>query len=802
MAGKTMPITCEHCGTTFTPLGDQERFCCSGCAHVHSLIESSGLGKFYELRGESVAPVRPAALQPRDFTWLTAMATSAEQKGERAELLLDIQGLSCAGCIWLIESLFNKKPGALRAEVNLQLGRIWMQWQKGQFDIKQFAEELQNFGYIVGPVGENGQSESKGLLLRVGLCAAFAMNTMFFTLPAYLGMEETFALAGLFELLTALFATLAFLVGGTYFIKKAWLAWQEGLMPLDLPIALGVTAAYVGSLAGWWLGDKRFMYFDFVSIFMFLMLGGRWVQERAHERNRNRVLRASPLWAALPTYVMQGDGQYLLKEKVNPRTITKGALIGIPSGEVCPVLATLLNGPGQISLEWINGEADVRVWNQGRLLPAGAVNTGSTELIIRADQDWADSLLAKLLAEAIDRPTNDGSGRIFKVYLHVVLWLTLSSFLLWGIAGKDWVSGAQSALSLLVVSCPCALGVAIPLAADSAVARMRRWGLFVRDPKLWTKLPLVRHLVFDKTGTLTLEAPQLTNTDELEKLDDAAKSALWQMVNGNIHPASRGLREALQQKWPEIGGTPATTEVTESIGNGLTLDRHDGRWSIGKAGWLAGAFTDYSEQGNDAASKLGEERHDMELRRNGEIVALFTLAEAVRPQAGEEVAHWLRHGFKLFILSGDRQDKVQKMLASLGLPKESGLGGLTPEQKAKWIEEATQGRALYIGDGANDALAFDAAFCRGTPVADRGLLENKADFYFLSRSLVPLRMLMDTALLRRRTLRVVFGFAITYNVCAATACVLGYMNPLLAAILMPLSSLVTLGLVGVGMKRE
>lgn len=793
-----MSVKCEHCGTAFVPANDGERFCCSGCAHVHSVIQTSGFGRFYELRGESVTPVRPATLQPRDFGWLTDAAKEAEKAGARAELLLDIQGLSCAGCIWLIESLFNKKSGTLRAEVNLQLGRLWMQWQSGQFDAKAFAEELQNFGYLVGPVGEQSRSESKGLLLRVGLCAAFAMNTMFFTLPAYLGMEKTFALADLFDLLTAVFATLAFLVGGTYFIKKAWLALQEGLMPLDLPIALGVTGAYIGSIAGWWLGDSRFLYFDFVSIFMFLMLGGRWIQERAHERNRNRVLRTSPLWSALPCYESSQDGSFLQKGKINPRTVVKGTVFGVPAGEVCPVQARLENGPAQISLEWINGEAEPRVWERGRILPAGAVNVGTDELVVRADQAWGESLLSKLLADATVKTRDDGTGGVLRIYLAVIMVLTVMVLLLWGVLGKDWISGAQAALSLLVVSCPCALGVAIPLATDMAVARMRRWGLFVRDSRLWTKLPRVRNLVFDKTGTLTLEAPQLVNRETLDTLTIEARDALWMMVHANLHPAARGLREALQDKWPEMGAINSDEPVKEYVGQGISLNKDGVLWTIGKRGWLIGQHTEASLNTEDSSNN----RHDMELRRDREIVACFSLLETMRPQAKQEIAYWQKRGYGLFILSGDRDEKVAKMLEQLGLPRDAGLGELTPEQKAQWLENEAKGKTLYVGDGANDALAFDVAYCRGTPVADRGLLENKADFYFLSRNLSPLRMLMETAILRRRTLRVVFGFAITYNLCAATACILGYMNPLLAAILMPLSSIITIGLVGTQMMER
>lgn len=276
---------CRHCGARLIDARMRETgFCCAGCAYVHRLVHESGLSGYYRVKDSVTAPADAAVFQPRDYSWLESAQRDSEAAAARDSsppvLTLDLQGVSCAGCIWLIERLFQQEPGSRDIIANAQLGTMRLRWIPGRFSAAGFARRLQSFGYLVGP-DEPGRAEpeSRGLVRRVGLCAAFSMNVMLFTLPAYFGMEKGSAYSGLFGLLSLLFGTLSFLVGGSYFLGRAWQALRAGLMHIDLPIAIGILGAYAGSLFGWLTGRERFVYFDFVSTFILLMLsagGPRW----------------------------------------------------------------------------------------------------------------------------------------------------------------------------------------------------------------------------------------------------------------------------------------------------------------------------------------------------------------------------------------------------------------------------------------------------------------------------------------------------------------------------------------------
>ncbi|WP_345778159.1 heavy metal translocating P-type ATPase metal-binding domain-containing protein [Ruficoccus sp. ZRK36] len=778
---------CTHCGTHFRPHTPDEQYCCKGCEFVHGLIEGQGLDQFYQLRRGASDPVKGVPFQPRDYAWLEPLITEAETENpQEPALVLDVQGISCIGCVWLIDKLFDRQPGGRGIEVNAQRGQMRLSWQAGAFDAVGFLRELQQFGYLAGPATARRGHDTHRLTSRLGLCGAFALNAMMFTLPRYLGMEDDFPLARWLDLLTVLFATLCMATGGTYFITRAVAALRRGVLHIDLPIALGVSAAYLGSLAGWLSGHPSLIYFDFVAIFIFLMLLGRWTQEYALEKNRNRLLSADhrPENVTVETPGGERAPEPLDKLRAAQRFF-------IEPGGLVPVCARLEGSEATFSLEWINGESEPRIIRAGELVPAGALASGMTELSLVAVETWKDSLLRRLLLISQNSGRHAVLERVLKVYLIAVLTLSVLGGLGWILAGAGIVNALQVFISVLVVSCPCALGVAFPLAGELAVSRLRREGVFVREDSLWQRLGRVRHILFDKTGTLTLEAPRLRNPEALATLDTEARAALGHLIERSLHPVSRALRE-------NLGQAPATTavdDVVDHAGYGLVWHSGDDRWSLGRPGWSGEASTAGTIP-PDASNAF-----DCEFRRNGAIVAAFAFEEEVRPDAMEEIAALQQKGFQLHVLSGDRQQKVGSLMAKLGLPEASGLGGLSPQQKADWIETHAPDSSLMIGDGANDSLAFDAAACRGTPVVDKGLLEQKADFYLVGRSLRGLARLFELARRRRLAVRNVFGFAVVYNALAVLLCLAGLMNPLIAAIIMPLSSLVTLSIVGLQLGR-
>lgn len=811
------PQACRHCGLPVPPQRASTGYCCAGCENVAALIDAEGLDRYYALRERQTAPARP--VHSVDLRWLEALQHQAEAEAlannagaSQAVLTLGIQGLSCLGCVWLVERLALREGAVQRIELDLQRGQTRLHWQPGSADLPALALELGRFGYRIGPrEGEGDASRNRpgttGLLTRMGLCAAFALNAMLFTLPHYLGMQADWSLAPLFQLLSATFASLSVLVGGSYFFQRAWAAARAGEIHIDLPIALGIGAAYAGSLAGWALDARGLLYFDFVSLFVFLMLVGRWLQEHAVEKNRARLLASAmlpptvlvaqedPEGGAVPP-ATGGLGSPGAGEREQPRepwverpleALRAGDRLWIAPGATVPVAAEVRTPRVELSLEWINGEAEPRLFRQGQAVPAGAQSLQQQGFWVCAQEGWEVSKLARLLNAGVEPARSPLLERILRSYLIAVLALAAIGGLAWGLS-THWVRGLQVAISVLVVSCPCAIGVAYPLALERAVAQLRRIGLFVRRLGLFARLRHVRGIVFDKTGTLTLDTPSLNAPEALEHLNPRARALLKTLVAETRHPVGRALREALSP-WPEA---PVAATFREFPGFGVVLEAEDGRWSLGRPGWDgADPDADPDAPGETGAGTVPEA--DCVFAHNGERVAGFTMAEQLRPGVATVIARLRARGLAPGILSGDRAPKVRAVAKAVGVDADRSFAGLTPEAKARQLR--AWGKSLYLGDGINDSLACEVAWVSGTPVLDQPALTRQTDFYLLGHSLDALLALFTVQRRLTWALTGAFGFTVVYNLATATLCLSGQMHPLLAAILMPLSSLTTLGIV-------
>lgn len=733
------------------------------------MIAQQGLGQFYDLQDGMVPPVRGVVFEEKDWEWLAALASGAEREAV-PHLRLDLQGLTCLACVWLIERVFQRRAGGVSLRVDSTLGTLEVKWLTGVFDLVEFARELQRFGYLVGPPGKTGAGSSRALIPRLGVCGALAMNTMLFTLPAYLGMQPGEAFASFFERVALVLASVSMLVGGSYFAQRAWRALKQGVLHMDLPITLGLCAAYAGSVWAWTHGIKGLVYFDFVSVFTFLMLLGRWLQQRTVERHRNQLLAAR----SEPPSVSIGG------RRCGAGELAPGVRFAVRPGGLVPVRSRLLSESAALGLEWIHGESAAVTMHCGEMVPGGSLNHTRTEISLEALEPWPDSLLARLLRlEPEGAARNPAAERFIRGYLAVVLCIAAAGALAWWWATGDVARAVQVLVSVLVVSCPCASGVALPLVDDLAAAGLRRDGVFLRNHALWPRLCEVRKLVLDKTGTLTLEAITLRNPEVIDQLEPGARDALCTLTASSTHPVSTALRAQLL-----AAGAKARSgaEVLEIAGMGVEWKTLGGTWRLGRGGW-AGA------QGEGTV-----------FARDGEILAVFQFGEEPRPGAREELAALRAGGLELHILSGDHPAKVKAFAERVGLEPANCHGGLTPDGKAAALHKLDAHDTLYLGDGANDSLAFDAAWVSGTPACDRGLLEHKAGFYFLGQSMAGISQLVEAGWRRRNAVRAVITFALIYNACAVTAALVGMMNPLVAAVIMPLSSLVSLGIVALALR--
>jgi len=768
-------VSCRHCGLPVPPerLARGDRFCCAGCARVFELIRGEGLDRYYDLRGDAGAP--PPDARTGSFAWLDPVLVSLS--GDRPRTLaLDLQGVHCAACVWLLRELFLRRDGAIELVVNPSRGVAELTFVPARFDVPAYLAEAERFGYRFGPRRKEERPHSSGLLVRLGVTVAAAMNVMLFSIAFYAGLgPEDGALYVLFGRLSLALTAIAVAVGGWVFLRAAVEGLRLGVVHLDLPIALGIVLAFAGSVWAHLAHGPRAAYFDTVAIFVSLMLVGRFLQERVLERNRASLLASDGVDGLVVRRVHEGG-----LETVPAARLAAGDELVVVPGDLVPVAAIVLGAPGEVALDWITGESEVRAVAAGEDVPAGAFNAGRTALRLAAAEPFAASRLHDLLggpAAGAARPLDAASSwwrRLGTIYVVAVLALATLGLVAWLPRGLE--PALRVTVAILVVTCPCALGLAVPLAGELTAVALRRAGVFLREPGFLDRALAVRTVLFDKTGTLTRGRLVLApaGRQALAALSDNERAVLAAMAARSNHPASRAL--AAEVGGAVAGESPAGIDgLEETPGQGLEW-RRDGRaWRLGRA--------DFAVAG--AAAPDGEAWFAMDGRR----LAAFAFDEEIKPGVAAELAALAARGLDVRVLSGDAAARVRTVATAIGLPADRAEGGLSPEAKAARVRELDRRDTLMVGDGINDAPSFAAAFCTATPAVDRPQLPARADLYFLGDGISAVRHALEAAARWRRVVWANLAFALAYNAVALGLSFAGLVTPLLAAVLMPASSL-------------
>jgi Cu2+-exporting ATPase len=751
------------------PAGD---FCCSGCAAVYDLLRHEGLDHYYELRRGRGVPVAEPRAGRRDHKWLEPVEERLRASHEHARVTLDVQGLHCVGCVWLLEELFARAPGGERIEVNPALGRIDMV-VRPDFALRDLVAGIERFGYLLGPPVKRASGASRDLLWRLGLCAAIAMNSMIFAIPLYAGLDRG-PVFRLFTTLNLALAALAVAAGGTVFFRSAWRALRQGMLHLDLPIALGIALAFAGSVHSYATRASRAAYFDTLDVFITLMLLGRWLQERAVERNRAWLLASDGTDGLLARRIRDGR-----VELVRCAELAAGDALLVAPGDLVPVDGRLDGEGGTFSLDWIVGESRPRSYAPGDVVPAGAFAAGDQAATLRATTGFGESPLRHLLRSP--ERTGPDTARttpwfqaLSKVYVAGVLSLAAAGFVGWWLATRDLSRAMSVTTAVLIVTCPCAFGIAAPLAYEMVQAGLRRAGLFVRRASFLDRARDVRRIVFDKTGTLTTGALALANPEVLATLTEGQRQVLYDLVARSGHPKSAAVRDALHAHG---GSLDENARVVEHPGRGLELVRDGERWRLGEPRWVGAP---------------GETSGEVAFGVDGRVLALLATTERLRDDAAREVQALTRDGYEVWLLSGDAQPRVDTAGDASGVALERCIGGQTPQGKARFLDERNHGDTLFVGDGVNDALALDHAHVSGTPAVDRPYVPARADFFFVTPGLAPVRLALRSSRALAQVVRADLAIALIYNVFAIGLALAGRMSPLLCAVLMPASSLTTI----------
>jgi len=687
--------------------------------------------------------------------------------------LLSVPGIRCGACLSTIETGLNPLPGIVSVRVNLTLRRVTVVTRSTDVSPAVITSALDALGYPGTPVDLGDletlgvRRESTRLLTALAIAGFGAANIMLLSVSVWSGADA--ATRDLFHLVSALIAVPTVAFAGQPFFRSAVSALRVGRLNMDVPISLAVLLALAMSLYESLNGGAE-AYFDAAVTLIFFLLVGRFLDQRMRERARSAVVAISRLAARGATVLADGETRYVPLDEVQP-----GMVLRVAAGERMPVDAMVLTGRSELDRSLVTGESAPFAVAPGARVEAGTLNmSGSLEVEALTSAD--DSFLAEIVRMMEAAETGRGryvrvADRMARIYAPAVHLLAAATFLLWLIAtGGDFYQALYAAIAVLIVTCPCALGLAVPVVHVIGAARLFEAGILMKDGTGLERLAEIDTVLFDKTGTLTTGTPHVAASN----MPAAGRNVARALAGRSNHPASLAIRHYLGS-----GSLAELDDIREWPGCGIAAIWQGRRVRLGRPDWVA-KIAGQAETATEGVSFAIE----------GKSLANFALGESLRTGAHEALEALRSDGLNTELLSGDGEMAVRRVAGDLGI--EHAAAGQSPAAKIDRIRTLQAGGAhvLMVGDGLNDAPSLAAANVSMAPASacDAGRLA--ADFVFTRDTLGSVPFAHGIALRAKRLVRQNFGLAIAYNCIAVPLAMAGLVTPLVAAIAMSASSIV------------
>ncbi len=698
-----------------------------------------------------------------------------------AALHLLVEGVHCANCIARIERTLLAFDDVVSARLNFSTRRLTVSWRGAPALARQLIDTLDGLGYAATPfdpavLAGRTSKEDMALLRAIGVSGFAAANVMLLSISIWAGLWSDMqpVTRDLLHWVSALVALPAVVYAGQPFFKSAIGAIAAGRTNMDVPISLAVVLASAVSLIET-MGSGEHAYFDAAVTLLFFLLIGRYLDQRARAEARSSAERLLLLRATTAT-VIDEEGR---RRSVPTGELQPGMRVAVVAGDRFPADGTLVNGSSEVDGSLVTGESLPQAVAPGARIYAGTLNlSGAVELVV--DEVGETTLLGQIarLVELAEQGRSryvrlaDRVARWYAPTVHVLAAATFAGWLLLG--SVDWQVALLYAVAVLIITCPCALGLAVPAVQVVASGRLLSRGVLMKSPDGLERLATADTVVFDKTGTLTLGRPELTNGADIAP---NLMAIAGQLAAASKHPLSRSLAAC-------AGDVVAAEGVSETPGCGLEGKVDGVTYRLGSRQWCC---TDAVVE----AAYTGGPR--LWLSREGQPLAEFRFRDTLRADAADVVAALQHRGLRVELLSGDRPEIVAQVAETLGI--ESWQAAHTPTDKAAHLEAlARQGRrVLMVGDGLNDAPALAGAHVSISPATAADISQISADFIFQGDRLQPLIEAIDVGRQSRRLTIQNLGLAIAYNAVAVPFAVAGFVTPLFAAVAMSSSSLLVTG---------
>ncbi len=783
----TGPETCFHCALpvpadlnlTVEIENQQRPVCCPGCKAVAELIRDSGMSQYYALRE---AP-EPGVGRPPEETaeWLVfdgdeMLRAFAELADDTAEATIYVGGMYCAACSWLIETTLAKLAGVVSAEVNPVTHRLRVRWRQEELRFSAVLATLADLGYQPQPLAPENTTrpelvEQRAALKRLLVASLGMMQVMMFAVGLYAGdfqgidaeMQRFLRLVSFFVTTPVVFYS------GRPFFTSAWRGIRTRKPGMDLPVSIAVGAAYSASVYATFSNGPA-VWFDSVTMFVFFLTLGRFLEMRARHRSIDRTVALSSLLPNTATRVVDGSSSL-----VPVNQLQAGDSVQVRAGDGIPADGVIVHGTTSVDEAMLTGEARPQAKSVGDTVAAGSVNIDAL-IEIRVTSTGGDTTLGTI--SRLSERARYTRPSFVTVADRVASYIVIALLLVATLVATFWYFADPSrafviTLSVLVVTCPCALALATPAAFAAAGSRLSQLRLLVTNGNAIEALSRADHVIFDKTGTLTRGTPAITSVFVLDTAytEHECRRIAAALESASSHPLARAF--ALEEE------LPAVSDQHIEVGQGVSGTIEGRSWRLGSADFVgAGVAVDDS-----VATHVF-------LAVDNQAVAWFEIEDELRPQAAKTVDALHGLGIRTSLVSGDRQSAVEDVATKLGIADFHAQ--CSPEQKLEIIQAAQHGgeRVVMVGDGINDAPVLAGADTSIAPAHGAMLAQTSADLIMLGNSLEPLTTALRMSGKTMRIVRQNLAWAIVYNALALPLAAAGFVPPWLAAIGMSASSLI------------
>lgn len=777
---------CKHCGLN----SFDSKFCCLGCESAYNIINNIGLQDYYKLKTTDSGQIKP----DENINDIDIENFVQQNDDGSHEITLMVQGLHCAACIWLIENILNKNPDVIKNRVNLTQKTVYIKWQGNLEKFYEITKIINKVGYKLLPIDQEllnkrQEKDDKSLILALSIAGFGAGNLMLLSVGLWFASSQEMGIQtrNLLHFFSALIALPVIIFAGRPFFKSALSSIKAGYPNMDFVISVAIILTSIASLIKTFRGAEH-IYFDSAVMLIFFLLIGRFLENKVKKRAFDLANEFSNIDLSF--------GRIEINNKIKiiaTKDLKKDMILVVASGEKIVADGEIIDGESEIDFSLINGESQPKFSKKGDQVFAGTLNINSP-IKVKINTKPQESILAKIikLTEQINDNKNKyikTADRLAKLYIPISHSLAFLTFILWYFYFNSNIDKAfTNSVAVLIITCPCALALAVPVAQTILTSKMLKLGIIIKSGIAIEKITEINHIIFDKTGSLTIGKPTLINIIPInKKLTNKEKNEILKIAaslsQNSLHPLSQAILNHYE-------GNLLKIKTTEIKGSGLKGTLDDELILLGNSSFCKISNKEINQINNNLSNNQQKNLVTYFNYKDNKVAFFFN--DSIKQDAKKIISNLQRKNYKITLLSGDSQENVIKIANSISI--KDFYYEKTPIDKANILKSfSSKGdKFIMVGDGINDAPALQMADVSISFNNASDIAQNISDVIIQGQKLAPIQQFIESSNDSIKIMKQNIAISLIYNSIAIPFAMAGYVVPLVAALAMSSSSIIVI----------